>query len=155
YDTAQMFVETHLPILTENGFDVKFGRWYTLAGYEQVPAIARPLLSVPYMFNYGQPFTHFGALTTWHVTERLNLYNGTINGWDRWINEHYKWGYIGGFNWTSENEKTNVAFTCVWGPNQFPAFLPANQPIFPTGYVNIPSLAGLPNPGYKRNDRTL
>ena len=99
------------------------------------------------MFNYGQPFTHMGVVTTWHVTDKLNLYNGTINGWDRFIDEHYKWGYIGGFSWTSKDEKTSLAFTCVWGPNQFPSQLPANQPIYPTGYVNVPSIAGLRQSG--------
>ncbi|MBV8487977.1 MAG: outer membrane beta-barrel protein [Planctomycetaceae bacterium] len=155
YDIAQLFGEVHLPILTRGGLDVRGGRWYTLAGYEVVPATGRPLLSVPYMFNYGQPFTHIGVLTTLHVTDKLNLYSGAINGFDRFINEKYIWGYIGGFAWTSKDEKTALAFTCVWGPNQFPRFLPANQPIYPTGYINIPSVAGLNNPGYKRNDRTL
>jgi Putative beta-barrel porin-2, OmpL-like. bbp2 len=152
---AQLFGEVHLPFLTKGGIDVKGGRWYTLAGYEVVPATGRPLLSVPYMFNYGQPFTHTGVLTTWHITDKLNLYNGAINGWDRWIDINYQWGYIGGFAWTSKDEKTSLAFTTVWGPNQFPRFLPANQQIYPTGYVNIPSVAGLVNPGYHRNDRTL
>ncbi|MHB1556095.1 MAG: outer membrane beta-barrel protein [Isosphaeraceae bacterium] len=155
YDLSQLYGEVHLPILTPGGLDVKGGLWYTLAGYEQVPAVARPLLSVPYMFNYGQPFRHFGVLTTLHLTPRLNLYNGPINGWDRWIDQNYKWGYIGGFSWTSRDSRANLAFTCVWGPNQFPRFLPGNQPLYPTGYVNIPSLAGRPNPGYAGNDRTL
>ncbi len=48
-----------------------------------------------------------------------------------------------------------MAFTCISGPDQFPRFLPANQPIYPTGYINIPSLAGRNNPGYAHNDRTL
>ncbi len=155
YDLSQLYGEAHLPVLTPGGLDVKGGLWYTLAGYEQVPAIARPLLSVPYMFNYGQPFRHVGVVTTLHLTPRINLYNGTINGWDRWIDERYLWGYIGGFSWVSRDEKTNIAFTCVWGPDQFPRFLPANQPLYPTGYVNIPSLAGRANPGYAGNDRTL
>ena len=64
-DLAQFYGEVHLPDPTggPRAIDVKGGRWYTLAGYEVGPAIGRPLLSVPYMFNYGQPFTHFGALT--------------------------------------------------------------------------------------------
>jgi putative OmpL-like beta-barrel porin-2 len=155
YDLSQLYGEAHLPVLTPGGLDVKAGLWYTLAGYEQVPAISRPLLSVPYMFNYGQPFRHVGVVTTLHLTPRINLYNGSINGWDRWIDERYIWGYIGGFSWASADARTNVAFTCVSGPDQFPRFLPANQPIYPTGYINIPSLAGLPNPGYAHNTRTL
>jgi hypothetical protein len=155
YDIAQFYGEVHLPFLTKGGIDVKAGRWYTIAGYEVVPAVGRPLLSVPYMFNYGQPFTHMGVITTTHVTDKINLYNGTINGWDRFINERYQWGYIGGFSWTSKDDKTSLAFTTVWGPNQFPSQLPGNQQIYPTGYVNVPSIAGLTNPGYHRNDRTL
>jgi hypothetical protein len=155
YDIAQFYGELHLPVLTKGGLDVKAGRWYTLAGYEVVPAVGRPLLSVPYMFNYGQPFTHMGVVTTLHVTDKFNLYNGAINGWDRFIDQRYNLGYIGGFSWTSKDEKTSLAFTTVWGPNQFPSFLPANQPIYQTGYVNVPSVAGLRNPGYGRNDRTL
>lgn len=155
YDPAQFYANVHLPILTDGGLDVRGGRWYTIAGYEGVPALSRSLLSVPYMFNYGQPFTHFGVLTTLNVSERFKLFNGAVNGWDRFINRNYNWGYLGGFSWDSKDERTHLAFTCVWGPNQFPNFLPVDTQLFPTGYVNIPSLAGLPNPGYARNDRTL
>lgn len=155
YDPAQFYGEVHLPILTEGGLDVRGGRWYTIAGFESVPAVSRPLLSVPYLFNYGQPFTHIGVLTTLHLSERFALFNGSINGWDRFINERYIWGYIGGVSWDAEDARTHLALTAVWGPNQFPHFLPADTQIFPTGYVNVPSLAGLPNPGYARNDRTL
>jgi hypothetical protein len=155
YDMPQLFGEVHLPILTRGGLDVKGGRWYTIEGFEVVPAADRLLLSVPYSFNYGQPFTHVGVLTTLHLTSRIELYNGSINGWDRWINQRYLWGYIGGFSWKSWDEKTKSMFAAVWGPNQFPSFLPANQPLYPTGYINVPSVAGLNNPGYHRNDRTL
>jgi hypothetical protein len=155
YDMPQLFGEVHLPILTPGGLDVKGGRWYTIAGYESVMAPDRTLLSVPYAFAYGQPFTHIGVLTTLHVTDKIDLYNGSINGWDRWINERYIWGYIGGFSWTSRNDQTKLAFTAIWGPDQFPSFLPANQPIYPTGYINIPSVAGLNNTAYHRDDRTL
>lgn len=157
YDMAQLYGEVHLPdpTGTTQGMDVKGGRFYSLAGYEVVPAIGRPLYSVPYMFFYGQPFTHVGVMTTWHLTERLNLYNGAINGWDRWINQRYQWGYMGGFTWTSEDENTTLAFITVWGPNQYPSFLPGGQQLYTTCYINIPSVAGIDNPGYHKNDRTL
>ena len=155
YDMPQLYGEVHLPILTPGGLDVKGGRWYTITGFEVVPAADRVLLSVPYSFTYGQPFTHIGVMTTLHITDRIDLYNGTINGWDRWINERYLWGYIGELSWTSRNDQHKLNFATVWGPNQFPSFLPANQPLYPTGYVNVPSVAGLNNPGYHRDDRTL
>ena len=157
YDPAQYYAEVHLPWFTEGGLDIKGGRFYTLAGYEVVPATGRPLLSVPYMFNYGQPFTHSGMLTTLHLTKNINIYNGAINGWDRQFDQRLTWGYIGGFSATSTSGKTSLATTFIEGPQQFPTFLPASQnPIYPTGVVPPPQqFAGLKNPGYHSNDRFL
>jgi hypothetical protein len=115
-DLAQFYGEMHLPNLGEGGLDVKFGRWYTLHGYEVVPATGRPLLSVPYMFNYGQPFTHWGLMTTWHPTERLVVYNGTPQGWDRFQNANAKWGYMGGLSWTSEDGNLNLTSIYSYSP---------------------------------------
>lgn len=155
YDPAQFYGEVHLPMLFEKGVDVKFGRWYTIDGYEVVPAVDRPMISVPYMFNYGQPFTHWGLLTTSNISDRFKVFNGAINGWDRFQNENYHWGYIGGFNWTSEDEKTNLVSTFTYGPNQFPTFLAANTALFPAGTTPPPFKAGQPNPGYADNWRGL
>jgi hypothetical protein len=133
WDPAQFYGEVHLPILTEGGVDVKFGRWYSLHGYEVVPATGRPLLSVPYMFAYGQPFTHTGLMTTWHVNDQLNIYNGTTPGWDRFITEKYKWGYMGGFAWTSEDEKFNLTMIYSLSNGQFPGFFPEGTRTWPFG----------------------
>jgi len=155
YDPAQMYGEVHLPVLTRGGIDVKGGRFYTILGYEVVPATGRPLLSVPYMFNYGQPFTHFGFLSTLHLTDRINLMNGAVNGWDRWINENYKWNYLGGLAYTSEDGKFSLATSFIIGPDQFPRFLPIGQQIQPTGTpVAPPGFARRRNPGYGGSDRT-
>jgi hypothetical protein len=155
YDPAQFYAEVHLPILTEGGVNVKGGRWYSITGYEGVAATARPLLSVPYMFNYGQPFTHWGVLSTLHHSDSVDVFGGSVNGWDRFVDFRYVWGYIGGFQWDSADERAHLGVTAVWGPNQFPNFLATDTQLFPIGYVNVPSLAGKPNPGYARNDRVL
>ncbi|WP_435011311.1 outer membrane beta-barrel protein [Tundrisphaera lichenicola] len=157
YDPAQYYAEVHLPWFTEGGLDIKGGRFYTLAGYEVVPATGRPLLSVPYMFNYGQPFTHSGMVSTLHLTKNINIYNGAINGWDRQFDQRYTWGYIGGFSATSESGKTSLSTIFISGPNQFPTFLPASQnPIYPTGSIPPPpQFAGKANPGYHSNGRYL
>ncbi len=42
FDLPQAYGEVHLPVLTRGGLDLKFGRWYSIAGYEQVPAVRRP-----------------------------------------------------------------------------------------------------------------
>ena len=158
YDPAQYYAEVHLPILTKGGLDIKGGRWYSLVGYEVVPATGRPLLSVPMMFNYGQPFTHNGVISTLHVNDRINLYNGAVNGWDRNWNEHYKYSYIGGFSWTSKTGNTSFTMIVITGPNQYPNF-PGNktQIILPgnTEVLNPGFQAGRANLGYSTDNRTI
>lgn len=152
-DFPQIYGEMHLPILTKGGIDFKGGRWYSIGGYEGAPAIARPLLSIPYSFNYT-PFTFFGLLSTFHLTDRINIFNGTVNGWDRWLNESYKWGYIGGFTWISRTGRNTLGFTFVNGSDQLPYFLPANTPYSPTSTPPIGFLGGRINPFYGASKRS-
>jgi hypothetical protein len=154
YDLAQVYGEVHLPFLTKGGIDIKGGRFYTILGYEVVPAVGRPLLSVPYMFNYGQPFTHLGVLSTLHLTDRINILNGAVNGYDRWFSESWKWNYLGGWTWTSKDGKANFAMSYIFGPNQYPWFLQPNTQIVLLGNTLPPYLAGRRNPGYGANWRT-
>ncbi|WP_422931030.1 outer membrane beta-barrel protein [Singulisphaera sp. PoT] len=154
YDPAQMYAEVHLPFLTKGGIDIKGGRFYTILGYEVVPATGRPLLSVPYMFNYGQPFTHLGMMSTLHLTDRVNVYNGVVNGYDRWFDANYKWNYIGGVTWTSESGKSNFAISYIFGPNQYPYFLNgSSQNIYLLGNTIPPHLDGRRNTSYGSNNR--
>jgi Putative beta-barrel porin-2, OmpL-like. bbp2 len=157
YDPAQYFAEVHLPLLTVGGIDIKAGRFYSPAGYEVVPATGRPLLSVPYMFNYGQPFTLSGMLTTLHLSKDINLYNGTVSGWDRQFDSKYTWSYVGGLSANSRSGKTSLATTFIYGPDQFPTFLPLSQnPSYPIGSIPPPpQFAGKTNPGYRSNGRGL
>lgn len=152
YDPVQFYGEVHLPWLTEGGIDVKGGRFFTLVGYEDAAAPGRPLNSATYSFGYGQPFTHFGVMTTLHVSDRLNVYNGIINGWDRWINENYRWGYTGGIVWDSPDERTNVSLSMITGPNQFPSYFPAGYKNEPNGVPPPPFLAGRRNLLYNKNN---
>ena len=124
-DLPQIYAEVHLPILTPLGLDIRAGRFFSLTGFESPQAIARPLLSVPYLMNFT-PFTFFGAYANLHVHNRLNIWSGTIDGFDRWPNEPYKWGYMGGMTWTSRNQKFNLVLGGVSAYDQLPIFPPAN-----------------------------
>ena len=152
-DLPQMYAEVHLPVLTRNGLDIRGGRFYSPAGFENVQAIKRPLLSVPYLFNYT-PFTLFGMLATLHVNERTNVYAGTVNGWDRWIDRNYRYSALTGFNYNSRDLKTSLTTIVLTGPDQLPRFAQANYSFVPTGVVTNASLAGKVNPEYAGNWRT-
>ncbi len=151
YEPTQFYGEVHLPWLTKGGIEIKGGRFLSLGGYEDPYAPGRPLHSASYMFAYAQPFTHFGMMTTWHVTDRVNLYNGAVNGWDRWINANYRWGYAGGLSWDSKDERTNASLTFNVGPNQFPRFFGANYNFAPNGVPAPPFLASRRNLLYGRD----
>ncbi len=63
-------------------FSVKLGHFYTIIGYEGVPAINNFFYSKSFAYQFAGPFTHWGGLATWNVNERLTLQGGVVNGWD-------------------------------------------------------------------------
>jgi hypothetical protein len=115
--------------------------------------VKRPLLSVPYLFNYT-PFTLFGTETILHLNDRVNLINGAVNGWDRWIDSNYRYSYLGGISYTSPDKNTSFSSIILTGPDQLPRFAPANSPILPTGVVTNSVLQGQKNPFYNKSNRT-
>ena len=66
--------------------NVKFGHFYTLIGYEVVPAIGNFFYTHAYTMQYGEPFTHTGVLGTWVPNDQLTIIGGVTNGWDNWDN---------------------------------------------------------------------
>ena len=64
--------------------NVKFGHFYTLIGYEVVPAIGNFFYTHAYTMQYGEPFTHTGVLGTWVPNDQFNIIGGITNGWDNW-----------------------------------------------------------------------
>jgi hypothetical protein len=153
-DFPQIYGEIHLPVLTPWGLDVRGGRFYSPSGFEGVQATKRPLLSVPYTLNYT-PFTFFGMMGTLHLLDnnRANLYAGTVNGWDRWINADYKWSVLGGYSLASRSGRTTLNTFFVIGPDQLPRFPPGNTPFIPTGTTPAGYLPGRRNLGYGGNNR--
>jgi len=152
-DLPQMYGSIHLPMLTPLGMDVIGGRFYSPAGFESVMPVKRPLLSVPYLFNFT-PFTLVGTQTILHLNERVNLINGAVNGWDRWIDSSYRYSYLGGVNYTSRDTKTSISSVILTGPDQLPRYAPANSPFLPTGVVTNSVLQGRNNPYYGKSNRT-
>ncbi|MEO1991511.1 MAG: outer membrane beta-barrel protein, partial [Pirellulales bacterium] len=72
--------------LGSQAVNVKFGHFYTLIGYEVVPAIGNFFYTHAYTMQYGEPFTHTGVLGTWVPNDQLTIIGGITNGWDNWDN---------------------------------------------------------------------
>jgi hypothetical protein len=132
---------------------VKFGHFYTIIGYEVVPAIGNFFYTHAYTMQYGEPFTHTGVLDTWKANDQLTVYAGITNGWDNYSdpinilgpigNPGYPGAngnaaFLGGMAMKSSDEKQTLTVTTSSG-NEVGNILAntvGNRSIFSTVYVN-------------------
>ena len=98
-----------------NDLKVKVGHFYTIIGYEVVPATGNFFYSHAYTMQYAEPFTHTGAIATWEYADRLTLIGGIVNGWDKFDAVTDRASFIGGFIWTSPSERASLAVSFITG----------------------------------------
>jgi hypothetical protein len=79
-DLVEAYLNLHFPVITEGGLDLKLGKFVTLEGAETIDPRANFFNSHTYIFNFGIPFNHIGALATFHATKSLDLYAGITRG---------------------------------------------------------------------------
>lgn len=68
--------------LAYNDWKVKVGHFYAPVGYEVVPTTGNFFPSLPYTFQYGEPFTFTGLHATYAITEKSTIGGGITQGWD-------------------------------------------------------------------------
>jgi hypothetical protein len=77
----QAYLETNIPVL--DGVKFKAGHFYTLIGYEVVPAPDNFFYSHAYTMQYGEPFTHWGGLFSKSFCDgQYTVTAGAVQGWD-------------------------------------------------------------------------
>ena len=136
-----------------NDLAVKFGHFYTILGYEVVPAIGNFFYTHAYTMQYGEPFTHTGVLTTWTPNDQVVFYNGITNGWDNWDDGMTTFGpvqntsyagynsnaaYLGGVTLKSSDETQTLTMTTSTG-NELGTFgvpIAGNRSVYSLVYVN-------------------
>ena len=59
-----------------NDLSIIAGHFYTIIGYEGVPAAGNFFYSHAYTMQYGEPFTHTGLLASWQATDRVEVKAG-------------------------------------------------------------------------------
>ena len=96
-----------------NNLSVKVGRFYTIIGYEVVPATGNFFATHAYTMQYGEPFSHTGALATWkpNGSENWTFMGGLINGWDRFDGTTDRVGGIGGVIYTPDHGDYTITLT--------------------------------------------
>lgn len=100
-----------------NDLAVKLGHFYTTLGYEVVPATGNFFYTHAYTMQYGEPFTHTGALATYKWSDTTNVVAGFVNGWDNFDRVVDTGAGILGFTWNGGNGLT-VAYNVIFSPNE-------------------------------------
>jgi hypothetical protein len=115
----QAYAEFNLPF--GNGIDVKVGHFYTPIGYEVVTAPDNLFITKPYTFQYGEPFTHMGILSSYTINPNWSVKLGAVTGsasggWDgTWNKQWGNWAFLGGGTWTSNDAATTLTVLSTAG----------------------------------------
>jgi hypothetical protein len=95
---------------------VKAGHFASPVGYLGLDMSANAVNTLPYTYQYGEAFTHTGAIATWQVSENLSVGSGFTRGWDNWDGSGAgspNLGYIGTANYTID-ECSSLALVVLW-----------------------------------------
>ena len=132
---------------------VKVGHFYTIIGYEVVPAIGNFFYTHAYTMQYGEPFTHTGVLDTWKANDQTTIYAGITNGWDNYSDPINSLGavsnpgypgansnaaFLGGMTLKSSDESQALTIAASSG-NEVANFVSnavGNRSVFSTVYTN-------------------
>jgi hypothetical protein len=116
-DIPEAYLSLHLPLLTDGGIDVKVGKFVTLEGAETIDPRTNVFYSHSYIFNFGIPFNHTGALFTLHAKSWLDLMAGVTRGVNTSIDDNNDApAFHGGIGLNLNEGKIVVAASTHIGP---------------------------------------
>ncbi|MBX3411618.1 MAG: porin [Pirellulales bacterium] len=112
----QAFVDVYAPW----GYGARFrlGHFYTIIGYETVPAVNNFFYSHSYSKLYGEPFTHTGFLSSYNILPSTAILAGVVRGWDTWEDINNDQGFLGGITWNSPERFASFAYSVYAGQEQ-------------------------------------
>jgi len=61
---------------------LKLGHFYTIVGYEGVPAVGNFFYMKSYSYQFAGPFTEWGGLIHWQASDSIDVDGGIVNGWN-------------------------------------------------------------------------
>ena len=80
FDIVEACLLASLAFGSRSGIDLKVGEYLSPLGYEILAANGNPFYSHGYIFNFGVPGKHAGALMTMHVNSTIDLTAGVDRG---------------------------------------------------------------------------
>lgn len=116
-----------------DSLSVQVGHFYTIVGYEGVPAAGNHFYSKAYSYQFAGPFTQWGALATWKPGDNWKLQAGPVNSWNTLdgVQDHVQ--FLGKATYTSDCQDWWTSFAIITGqePNNV-----AGLPGIVTEYAN-------------------
>lgn len=100
-----------------NNWTFKTGHWISPVGFFGVDMSQNFFNTLPYTYQYGEPFTHTGSLATYQVNDNLSVGGGVTRGWDNFDNTNPNLGAIGTVNYTI-NDSSSLAWVGVYSQEQ-------------------------------------
>jgi putative OmpL-like beta-barrel porin-2 len=98
-----------------NDMKVKAGHFISPVGYMTVGTYNNFFNTIPYTYQYGEPFTHTGVLPTYTATDNLVLGYGVIKGWDNSSNFNKHAGMLGTVTYSNlAKQGDSLAYVQVW-----------------------------------------
>ena len=104
----QLYAETDY-----NDLRIKWGHFYTILGYEVIPAVGNFFYTHSYALQYGQPFTHTGMLASRSMNDNWTWNAGVVSGWNEFDSAGRR-QFLGGLTYTNPGTGS-LAFSIVSG----------------------------------------
>jgi hypothetical protein len=102
------------------GVQVKGGKFVTPLGTEILlaPGAYNDNISRSFLFNFGVPLTHTGALFSYPLHKILTISAGPVTGWDNPHDNNGQLSVLGGISLTPV-DVFSLASNLIYGPEQF------------------------------------
>jgi hypothetical protein len=107
--------------------NVKLGHFYTIVGYEGVPAVGNFFYTKSYSYQFAGPFTHWGGLVNWRASDNVEVNGGLVNGWNGLASPYSKANFLGRLRIKNDDNSSAVQFAIISG-DEGNDFSPLYQP---------------------------
>jgi hypothetical protein len=114
---------------------LKLGHFYTIVGYEGVPAVGNFFYLKSYSYQFAGPFTHWGGLVHWNATDNVEVDGGLVNGWNGLASPYSAANFLGRMRVRNDDNSRATSFAIITG-NEGNDFSPLFQPAPPLTSAN-------------------
>ena len=85
---------------------VKAGHFVSPVGYFTIDTSQNFFNTIPYTYQWGEPFTHTGVVASYQFTDNFVASSGYIQGWDNFDGHNPHMGYMGTWAYTFQDKSS-------------------------------------------------